>query len=446
MDVAAALQGLTKIDYVDGLGLAVGAHEVSFAHITKRFLRVSVLQAQSAPLPESGVARAEALERELSRFLQESEVTPDQVVLCLPRQQAFVSRLVIPETARGSLHQVVEYEIERFVPLPKEDVYYDYLTYDVGGEERRIGVLLLAVPRAVVDECLAILEKTRIRLQMVTVSSAALASAAVFCAPLADGPNVLVATDNGSVELSFIEKKHLVASHTFSRAQMSDEAALADLIAQGVSRNLPGTLVEETPVFVWSSRGSFLLPVSEEHDLYACSVSRLAGAEAAPFPTASVPALGAALQAVGEDAVGINLLPPERRARREKAFSSLTFVLVGLIFLLAVVWPVSVVVQQRRILDVVTEKKAVLAPSVKQVQEQETEVNRLLGNLKVVDELTQNKVVPLLKNLSEVIPSDVYLTSFRYKDDSVEVSGVAAASSAALPGASAAGFAPSLRE
>ena len=120
MDVTAALQGLTKIDYVDGLGLAVGAHEVSFAHITKRFLRVSVLQAQSAPLPESGVARAEALERELSRFLQESEVTPDQVVLCLPRQQAFVSRLVIPETARGSLHQVVEYEIERFVPLPKE--------------------------------------------------------------------------------------------------------------------------------------------------------------------------------------------------------------------------------------------------------------------------------------------------------------------------------------
>jgi len=106
-------------------------------------------------------------------------------------------------------------------------------------------------------------------------------------------------------------------------------------------------------------------------------------------------------------------------------------VLVGIVFLLAIIWPVSVVVQQRRILDVVTEKKEGLEPSVKQVQEQETEANRLLGNLKVVDELTQNKVVPLLKNLSEVIPSDVYLTSFRYKDGTVEVSGVAAASRAA---------------
>jgi len=159
VDVTAAVQGLTKIDYVDGLGLTVGAQEASFAHITKRFLRVSVLQARSWSLPKDGVERAEALEQALSQFLQEIQGTPEQVVLCLPRELAFVSRLIIPETARGSLGQVVEYEIERLVPLPKEDIYYDSLTYETGGEERRIGVVILAVPRRVVDEYLTILEK-----------------------------------------------------------------------------------------------------------------------------------------------------------------------------------------------------------------------------------------------------------------------------------------------
>lgn len=428
MDVTAAIQGLTKIDYVDGLGLAIGAQEVSFAHIAKRFLRVSVLQTRSVPLPDSGNERAEALEQALTQFLQDIQVTPEQVVLCLPRQQAFVSRLVIPETARGSLRQVVEYEIEQLVPLSKEDIYYDYLIHETGGEERRISVVILAVPRRIVDEYLAVLEKVQMRPQMVTLTSAALMSTATFCVPLADSPGVLVAQENGAVELNFIEKKHLVASHIFSQTQTSSEAVLTDLIAQGISRNLPGVLVEEAPVFVYSANGLLPLPASPEHDLYAVAVARFAETEVAPFSAPSLPALGAALQAVGEDAVGLNLLPSERRARREKAFSPLTLGLIGLVFLLLIVWPVSVVIQQRRILNVVAEERRVLEPGVKKVQEQEAEMNHLLENIKVVDESTQLRVVPLLKDLSEVIPTDVYLTSFRYKDGNVEVSGVAAAS------------------
>jgi len=428
VDITAAMQGLTKIDYVDGLGVAVGAHEVSCAHITKRFLRVSVLQAQALPLPESGVERTAALERILVNFLREIQVNPDQVVLCLPRRQAFVSRLVIPETARGSLTQVIEYEIERLLPLPKEEVYYDYVTCEIGGEERRLSVVILAMPRRVVDEYFAVFDNVNIRPQMVTVSSAALMSAATFCAPLVDGPTVLVAKNNGSVELSFIDKKRLVASHVFSQAQAQTEAALTDLIAQGVARNLPGHPVEEVPIFVWPGNGVAPLPASSEHDLHALAVARFAETGAEYFPADSLPALGAALQAVGEDAVGINLLPPEKRARREKIFSPLTVGLIGLIVLLALVWPVSVVVQQHRILKVVNQQSAMLEPNVRRVQEQENEVSKLLARLKVMDESTQKRVVPLLKNLSEVIPTDVYLTSFRYKDGDVELSGVAAAS------------------
>jgi Tfp pilus assembly protein PilN len=428
VDVTAAVQGLSKIDYVDGLGIVIGAQDISFAHVKKRFLRVAVLQAQALPLPEAGPERDDAIERALSQFLQEIQVSPDQIVLSLPRQHAFVSRLVIPETARGSLNQVIEYEIERLVPLAKEEIYYDCLTYEIDGEERRLGVVILAVPRRIVDEYLTILERTQLRPQMVSLSSAALMSAATFCAPLAEGPNVLVASENGAVELSFIEKKHLVASHLFSRTLAQNEAVLTDLIAQGITRNLPGAVVEEVPVFVWPTDGAIPLPASSEHDLYALAVAQFAMTEAEAFPPASLPALGAALQAVGEDAVGINLLPPEKRARREKAVSPLTLGLLSLILLLAIVWPVSVVIQQHRILHVVSQREAELDPGVRQVQEQENEANHLLERLKLVDESTQKRVVPLLKNLSEVIPTDVYVTSFRYKDGDVEVSGVAAAS------------------
>lgn len=428
MDVTAAVQGLTKIDYVDGLGISVNAQSISFAHLKKRFVRVSLLQARSQLLPDDESERAEAIERALVQFLQEIQVSPDQIVLSLPRRHAFVSRLIIPETARGSLAQVIEYEIERLVPLSKEDIYHDCLTYEIGGEERRLGVVILAVPRRIVDEHLAILERAQLRPQTVTLSSAALMSAAAFCVPLAETPTVLVTKDNGSVELSFVEKKHLVASHLFSRTHAQSEAVFSDLVAQGITRNLPGAVVEEVPIFVWPTNGDLPLVVSPEHDLYALAASRFSAMDETAFPSSSLPALGAALQAVGEDAVGINLLPPEKRARREKTISPLTLALLGLIVLLAIVWPVSVVIQQHRILDVVSQRKSELEPSVRQVQEQENEANHLIERLKLVDDSTQKRVIPLLKNLSEVIPTDVYVTSFRYKEGDVELSGVAAAS------------------
>jgi Tfp pilus assembly protein PilN len=430
VDVTAAVQSLAKIDYVNGIGIAIGSQEVSFVHVSKRFLRVSVLQTYSAPLLESGELRTAALEHALSQFVQEVQVIPDQIVLCLPRHLAFVSRLVIPATARGSLTQVIEYEIERLVPLPKEEIYYDYLTYETGGEERRLGVVILAMPRRVVEEYLAVMEKVQLRPQLVTVSSAALLSAAAFCGPMSEGPQMLAAQDAGAIELSFVEKKHLVASHVFARAQTPNAAVLTDLIAQGVSRNFPGTPMEEVPLFVLPSPEAFLpLPADPAYDLHALVMARFAGTGVDFFSTVSVPALGAALQAVGEDVVGINLLPPEKRARREKTFSPLTLGLIGLIALLVVLWPVSVVVQQHRVLHVIVQRKTELEPSVQQVQLQESEITRLLERLKIVDDSTQKRVVPLLKNLSEVIPPDVYMTSFSYRDggNNVDISGVAAA-------------------
>ncbi len=430
MDVIAAVQGLTKIDYVDGLGLVVSAREVSLVHMTKRFLRVSVLQTYSAPLPTNGDERTIALEQALLQFLQELQVMPEQVVLCLPRQQAFVSRLVIPETARGSLNQVIEYEIERLVPFPKEEIYYAYLTHEIGGEERRLGVVIWAIPRRIVDEYLAVMDRVQLWPQSVTVSSAALMSAVTFCGPLAEGPRVLLANDDGAVELDFVDKKHLVASHVFSHAQAPNADVLTDLLLQGVARNFPGTPAEEAPLFVLPSHNESVLPAADPaHDLHALVRTRFAGTVVDFLPPAGVPAVGAALQAVGEDVVGINFLPPEKRARREKTFSPLTLGLSGLVVLLVVLWPISVIIQQHRVLHEIALRKAELEPSVQQVRLQESETNRVLERLKVVDESARKRVVPLLKNLSEEIPSDVYMTSFSYRDsgNNIDISGVAAA-------------------
>ena len=140
MDLTATVHRLSKIDYLDGVGIAVGVREVSFVHSTKRYFRVALHKVRTVPLPEDREGRLSVLGNALADFLAAIETIPDQIVLCLPRKDASVSRLLVPETARSSLEQVIRYEVERLLPFREDDIYYDYVTTEVGGEEKRLGI------------------------------------------------------------------------------------------------------------------------------------------------------------------------------------------------------------------------------------------------------------------------------------------------------------------
>jgi Tfp pilus assembly protein PilN len=425
VDFAASFQQLAKVDYLDGLGVALSAQEMSLVHMTKRFFQVTLRHARTVPLPASGQERLHAFGQALQQFLSDTDASPDQVVVCFPRQAASVSRLMVPETARGSLDQVIGYEVERLLPFSKEDIYYDYITYPVGGDEGRLGVALFCLPRREVEEHLAILTDIQLYPQMVTLSSSAQVSALLSCVPNIDNPCVLIGPEDEKFELSFIEKKKLVASHLFSSGQVQESEVFTDLLAQGITRNLPGALPDETPVFAWGTNGSLPYTIDAEHDLSALASARFATTPEANFAPAALPALGAALQAVGEITTGINVLPVERRAQREKRLSALTLVLAGLVLVLGIAWATGVIVQDRRALNALTQEVDVLSPEVDQILAQQSEADTLEARITVLKTETDTRILSLFSHLSDAIPTDMYLTTFRYKNGGIELSGVA---------------------
>ena len=99
MELSVTLQRLMKADFLHGVGIAVGRSDVSFAHMTKRFMTVSLRHARTVSLPESGRERLDEFDHTLNNFLQDIDTTPDQVVLSLPRHMAYVSRVVVPESS-----------------------------------------------------------------------------------------------------------------------------------------------------------------------------------------------------------------------------------------------------------------------------------------------------------------------------------------------------------
>lgn len=427
VDLTASFQQLAKVDYLDGLGIALGPNEMSLVHMAKRFFQVSLRHVRTVPLPEAGTERLRAFEAALKQFLDDLEVSPDQVVLSLPRQVASVSRLLVPEAAQASLDQVIGYEVERLLPFPKEDIYYDYLTYPIGGEENRLGVVLFCLPRSEVEDHLSVLSNVQIHPQMVTISSSAQVSALISCAPSLNGACVLLGPEGEKFGLSFIEKQQLVASHLFSHRQAEEPEMVLDLIAQGMTRNLPSAVANETPLFAWGTNGTIPVAFDEEHDLSALATARFSVTPELGFTPPALPGLGAALQAVGEVTTGINLLPIEKRAQREKRLSAWTLVLVGLVFFLMIAWATGVIVQNRRAYNSLVRQVDTLKPDVDQVLNHQAEADRLESRVTVLSTEMDKRLLPLISYLSKAIPTDMYLTSLRYKDGGVELSGVATA-------------------
>ncbi len=320
------------------------------------------------------------------------ETLPDQTVLCLSRKEASVNRLVVPETARGSLGQVLRYEVDRLLPVREEEIYYDYVTTEEGGEDRRLGIVIFCLPRQTVDPLVNLLVEYNLRPQRVTLSSAAQATVLLTCCPVAQGQQVLAVRDGDEVELNFLRERQFVASQTVPLARVAEAATWTNTLAHSITRNFPGRVPGTIPVFIWDEQG--VLPVRGEPDRDLADAARAQcppGAAAGGLSVVSGAALGAALQAVGEGR-GINVLAAESRAPRAKLLSPLTLVFVGGLLGLSLVWAASAVLQDRRALRQIQEQIQALAPAVRQVQEDETDVLRLQAHLS--PKSTQWRVAP----------------------------------------------------
>ncbi|MCI0347080.1 MAG: pilus assembly protein PilM, partial [Chloroflexi bacterium] len=181
MTFAELSQRLKRADFVDGLGIYVGAHEVALAHLHKRFFQVAVRAIRTAPLPgaDQPDERRQTLTRTVAEFTRTRGVDARRTVLCVPRSEAAFNRVLLPAAAKENLAQVLEYEIENLIPLPREEIYYDYSARDHGDD--RLEVLLMCIPRQVVQGYLDALEQAMVRPRGIVLASTAIADFLAFC-------------------------------------------------------------------------------------------------------------------------------------------------------------------------------------------------------------------------------------------------------------------------
>jgi len=359
------------------------------------------------------------------------------VALGLPRTAVTVKPIELPEVD-GELRDMVRFELERHVPFPSDDASFDFVALSADADGAATGtaakrVLIVAADRRVVEGALRLAEEARLRPSSLTV---AIHDLQVLVPSRQRGHVVWMHRLGDQTALLFLGNGQIVLSRSVSSA---DDA----VIATEVERSLA--------VARWRGVDAVWTSGDDDDPNSSTAVPRtLLGVPvtAPPYtPRAralleqitSVPAgaaqLALAVAFAARRARQLQLLPLHLRPRR---LTRQQLVALGAVAAAVVLGITALIVpgyRENRRLTVINKRIAALDGEVRAVEQTLQELERkrrLLTTIQSV-ESTAVRPLPVLRELTELLPNDAWLTTVSLDAKGVELTGQAAAASALIP-------------
>ena len=159
----------------------------------------------------------------------ESNITAKEVVLSLPSSSGFIIRITLPKVTAKEVESAVPYEARKYIPMPISEVVLDW--YILSSEQRDVTeVLLVAVPRSVVEKFKNIAALANVNVRALEIESFSVVRSLVGHDPT---PSAVINLGHYSTTLAIVDEIKLRLSHHFDRG--SNE--LAKALERGLNVN-----------------------------------------------------------------------------------------------------------------------------------------------------------------------------------------------------------------
>lgn len=479
-------QGIFNKEFV--VGLDIGTSSIKIAQFKKREDGLHLMQADLCEIKhiETDVLPGKEIAHLLNNLFKGIGARKSKIIVCINCDKTAITSVTVPYMPRGELSEGIRLEAKNYFSFPIEDAWIDCEIIGEVMEKgiRKYQVLVATSPKKTVNEYLSLLEKIGIRpasfippayalqklgevflskgdkIQCLVDIGSRYTELAIFSAEGQKGKNLIfsrkipvagsdftkvmtdaLASDRGRTELSFDEAEKIkqnigipsedesrVIDEKISTTQiLSMLRAPLEQLANEIGRCLDYYREEisggKVDSLVLLGQGAFLKGL-------AGFLSQELGMEVrlgVPFEalkfksgTMSLKAedslrLDLAIGAGLSEGKGINLLPPEIKEERKRTFKRTTFeaVTIGVILTLAFIY-IGMKIQlnnfQERI-SVARMEYSSLRPQLSQVEAQSL----------LADEPYWEDV---FKELSIIIPADIYLTEFSLQNKTIIMKGV----------------------
>ena len=419
------------------LGIDIQDHSVSFAYLKASFKGIRLAAHAAYPLEEKiplkeKVDRIGGLARD---FMRKNSISPAAVFLGMPRNMAILRYVELPLAVKENLRESLGYEMEKYIPFPADDIYFDYQIVAEDKASGKLKLLLVAAKKVTVDLYLNVAAHTGVGISGIEISSTAMANyfSIQKDSDLADTLAIVCLRDD-HLELDGLKEGFLDYSRSVDQGEWRGD--LPGFISRELERR-KGELKEPqgrlSTLFCGFNEEPELVDyfrADEQLDIHLVDLSRRGLSS-----PAMIPAYGLALKGMKDQQTDINLAPKERRKRPNKTGYYCMVALAGLLVLLALAWGGGSIVSGQLYLKRLNAEIAHLGVKVKNIEQTRNQCKEIEAQIDYLNTLYGRRlpILEVCKELSLRVPKNAWVRKLTISDGKVTMIGAAEAASELIP-------------
>ncbi len=415
------------------LGIDLREDRIIFSHLKRSFKKVWVTTNTILALnaDKSKDERDAEVINAIQKFITSQNVSKDNVVVALPREKALVKILEIPSAAKENLRKTIEYELGKHIPFQAEEAAFDFQLLEE--QEGMLRILLVVMRSEDLDAYLGIFKRVGIKPVAIEISSTASANLYYFDqSPVNAQPFALLDIRKRFFEFHFFENGNL--TETVHSAFINDDEKVKE-VSEAYRLALlkgHGAIEGKQSLFAYGEEAneSLITELREGVSFNVAStpsLKRVRTTNGFQRISEAYSSIGLALRGVSRTKWNLNLLPQTLR----KKVSRIGLYLAILLFVISVVLSGALLVhpfvqerdELRRISAEVREQK----PKVDAIESVQKKREKVQKEVQEFDTLISegSSRLEILKELSEILPSTVWIWNLKFKSRDVEINGFA---------------------
>lgn len=405
------IRRVSNLAFADALGVVIRADSVCVAHLTKRVDAVKVVAVHTERLEGPPEARAAEISSFLRRYGDDPVFEAARVTVVIDRADTFFAELQLPVSAIANMAEVVGFELERLFPVPAESLFHDFVHRPVGTVGERVALVVAAAPRQVVEDAVGAVTNAGLPIGKVTIEPQAIADY-VGWAGAAHGDFFAIFTGAGSREaMTVTAGGKLISSHFVHGGTERSVSAVKEIETTFPERSAdaPVVLVEEG---------------AGKNELELGSLGGRDGAAPLGASAAELVAVGAALGSLGEGLGEFDLLPKDM-VHKAAGLGFAEMALSAGVVVLSLMLLLTTSIKESGITGALDDEFTRLSPKVEAVLGHEDKNRQLLAQVEELERQSRSKTTTYLREATQLIPKGTYLTAFRFREDRIELDGIA---------------------
>ncbi len=407
-----------------GVGIDIRPDRVNLVYLKGSFKGVKLCAASSFAIDAQVrlIDQIEALSGRINQFLKESNVSASGIYLGVSGNMAMLREIEFPAAVKENLGATLTYEMDKYIPLSIDDIYFDYQVIAEQKAEEKIRVLLTAVKKETLDPYLTLVDRLDQGVTGIEIMPAALANFHLARSNGTFSSALIRYSDEAGAELVIVRNRALVYAKTLSASDISEDGK--DYLTP--IRNRFFEVDQKVPLIDYTGNTNGA-PVNE--NLF--EQTTFTGPLPFDLETRMIPAYALALKGIKTLPVQMNLMPHVLRKKPDLTGFYLSLILSVMLCFALIGWGGSRMITQRQQLARMNDKLAGLQNQAGEVASIQSEITRMQGRLAYLRSLVPGnvRVIEILDELSVKIPKTAWVRNVKLSGSKLTLYGTAQSAS-----------------